>query len=128
MPHIAAHMFILVKVENMTRENEDVILWKKFYTLTKEMYRFIKKNEVDMFFSLLQQRMDLQKMIEKLPDKAYHQTDEGRELLTEINMMNVKIKALSQSWLIRMRNRNNKVRSYDYMAGPAMGNIFNKKL
>ncbi|MBB5336834.1 hypothetical protein [Pectinatus brassicae] len=112
----------------MTIETKDAILWKKFYTLTKEMHRFIKKNDVDMFFSLLQQRMDLQKMLEDIPNKTYHQTDDGRELLTKINMMNVKIKALSQSWLIRMRNRNNKVRSYDYMAGPAMGNIFNKKL
>ncbi len=113
----------------MIMDNKDVVLWKKFYTLTTEMYRFIKKNDIDMFFSLLEQRMDLQKMIEEVPDKKYHLTDEGKALLTEINVLNVKIKAMSQSWLIRTRNRNNKVRSYGgYTPGMAMGNIFNKKL
>lgn len=80
-----------------------------------------------MFFSLLQQRMDLQKKIENLNNSTYHKTAEGQELLHEIAAVSLKTKGMAQSWLIRGRNKSNKVRSYDYMAAQSMGNIFNKK-
>lgn len=111
----------------MNTDKQAAQLWNSFYILTIEMQRFLKKNEINMFFSLLQQRMDLQKELEKLNNITYHKTDEGQELLQKIAAISLKTKGLAQSWLIRGRNKSNKVRSYDYMAAQSMGNIFNKK-
>ncbi|MDQ0205150.1 hypothetical protein [Pectinatus haikarae] len=111
-------------------ENTDAqaaALWKKFYIITTEMYRFIKKDKVDTFFILLEQRMELQKLIEKLDNKTYHKTPVGKTLISKINPINVKIRALAQSWLIRSRNMSNKVHSYD-MNTRMQGIFFNKKL
>ncbi|WP_196601329.1 hypothetical protein [Pectinatus frisingensis] len=111
-------------------ENSDAkaeVLWKKFYMVTTEMYRFIKKNDTDMFLSLLDQRLELQKQLEQLNNKTYHKTEAGKALIRQINPLNVRIRALAQSWLISHRNLNNKVHSYD-TAMSLSGNFFNKKL
>ncbi|WP_196592591.1 hypothetical protein [Pectinatus sottacetonis] len=109
-------------------DKEAAALWNKFYMLTTEMYRFLKKSDIDMFFSLLQQRLDLQKMLEKLDNKTYHKTVAGKKLISQINPINVQIKAMAQSWLIRMRNKNNKVNSYDVSPYVLQMNRFNKKM
>ncbi|WP_196598639.1 hypothetical protein [Pectinatus frisingensis] len=111
-------------------ENSDrqaAVLWEKFYILTKEMYRFIKKSDIDMFLNLLNQRLELQKQLENLNNKTYHKTEAGHDLIVKINPINTKIHALAQSWLISHRNLNNKVHSYDMATMPS-GNFFNKKL
>lgn len=111
--------------------NDDQVvaaLWKKFYTLTEEMYRFIKKNDIDTFFDLLQQRIQIQKKIEQLGNCTYHKTDAGKALIASINPINVKIRSLAQSWLIRTRNKNHMVHSYDNPDIMSLGFILNRKM
>lgn len=109
-------------------ENTDAqaaALWQSFSTLTQEMYRFIKKGEIDMFLNLLNQRLDLQKKLEQLNNTTYHKTEEGHKLIASLNPLNIKIHALAQTWLISHKNHSNKVHAYDAMK--TAGNFFNKK-
>lgn len=103
-------------------------LWKKFSVLTEEMYRFIKKNDIDTFFELLRQRIEIQDQIEKLDNHTYHKTVEGSAVIAAINPLNSKIHSMAQSWLIRTRNRNNMVHSYDSSDMMSLGFMFNRKM
>lgn len=112
------------------KQNSDVLaekFWRDFYILTQEMERFLKKEDLDMFFRLLDQRLHLQKKLEKLNNKTYHETEDGQKLLRQINQLNIKVQALAQSWLIAHRNISNKIHSYDG-AMSFSGNFFNQKM
>lgn len=113
------------KMENTDQQAAD--LWQKYYMLTEEMYRFIKKNEVDMFFQLVEQRGEVQKLLQKLDNKTYHKTAEGKVLISKINPLTLQIRALAQAWLVRMKARNNKVHAYDGMNDLPAGHTYNRE-
>ena len=66
-------------------------LWKDYRFLTREMSAFLAKRELDMFYSLLDQRESLQAMIEEKGDEEYLFSDEGRELIREVQREDIMI-------------------------------------
>lgn len=60
-------------------------LWQDYRFLTREMATFIARQELDMFYELQDQRIQLQEMIDEQEDYDYLRTDEGRELVAEVN-------------------------------------------
>ena len=59
-------------------------LWQDYHFLTREMAAFIARQELDMFYELQNQRLELQAMIEETADFSYLQTDAGREMIREV--------------------------------------------
>lgn len=59
-------------------------LWQDYCFLTREMATFIARQELDMFYELQNQRLQLQTMIEETADFEYLQTEAGREMVREV--------------------------------------------
>lgn len=102
-------------------------LWQKFFTISKEMLKFIEKNDVDMFLKLLEQRLELQKKIEILADSSYHKTAEGEKLINHINLLNDKIQKLAQKWVNNSRQQQNRAKAYDNYGISAFSGQFSRK-
>ncbi len=59
-------------------------LWQDYRFLTREMAAFIARQELDMFYELQSQRLQLQAMIDETDDFEYLQTAAGREMVREV--------------------------------------------
>lgn len=63
-------------------------LWRDYLFLTREMAKFLAREEMEIFHELLEQREQLQTLIEEEPDNGFRASAEGRELLTRIQQEN----------------------------------------
>lgn len=108
--------------KNMTAE----VLWGKFLVITQEMLKFIEKKDIDMFLSLLDQRLKLQGKIEKLKDKSYHLTPAGKQVIQQINTLNEKIQVLVQKWVNNSRQQQHIAKAYDNYGINVFARQFNK--
>ncbi|MCB8814144.1 hypothetical protein [Desulfosporosinus shakirovi] len=59
-------------------------LWQDYHFLTKEMLKFLTKQDMELFYHLMNQRERLQTLIEKTPDDGFKVSPAGRNLLREI--------------------------------------------
>lgn len=59
-------------------------LWQDYHFLTKEMLKFLTKQDMELFYDLMNQREGLQILIEQTPDDGFKQSPAGRSLLNEI--------------------------------------------
>ena len=104
-------------------------LWQTYLSLTKELLKFIDKQDVDTFLELVPQRTQLIEKIEALPSKEYRKLDEFKKIAEEIKPMDKEIMYKARAWLNRSRRQNNMVRSYD-LGGSMIGRTsvaFNRK-
>lgn len=88
-------------------------LWQTYLSLTKELLKFIDKQDIDMFNELVQQREGLIKKLDELPSKDYLKLDEFKKIGEEIKPLDKEIMYKARAWLIKSRRQNNMVRSYD---------------
>lgn len=65
-------------------------LWKDYVFLTNEMLKFISRREMDMFYSLLEQRETLQPLLEAA-DPAFRESAAGKELYNQALAANQQI-------------------------------------
>ena len=80
-------------------------LWRDYHFLTREMATFIARQELDMFYELQDQRIQLQEKIEKEGDNTYLQTDEGRELVREVQAEDARIATLLRGSMNRLQQQ-----------------------
>jgi len=59
-------------------------LWLDYSFLTKEMVKFLGKQEMDLFYELMNQREQIQVMITQTADDGFRTSADGRRLLLEI--------------------------------------------
>ena len=59
-------------------------LWQDYRFLTKEMIKFLAKQDMDLFYELMNQREMLQTIINQTADNDFKVSPEGRSLLSEI--------------------------------------------
>ena len=88
-------------------------LWQTYLSLTKELLKFINKQEIDTFLELIPQRTELIVKIEALPSKDYRQLDEFKKIAEEIKTLDKEVMYKARAWLNKSRRQNNVVRSYD---------------
>lgn len=74
-------------------------LWQDYYFLTKEMLKFLIKQDMELFYDLMNQRERLQILIEQTADDGYKQSLAGRSLLREVKLESQHI---LEEMLIRM--------------------------
>ena len=63
-------------------------LWQDYHFLTQEMVKFLTKQDMSLFYVLMEQRGRLQTSIEKTEDEAFKESAVGRALLIEIQKQN----------------------------------------
>jgi polyhydroxyalkanoate synthesis regulator phasin len=59
-------------------------LWQDYRFLTKEMFKFLTKQDMELFYELTKQRERLQTIIDQTVDDGFKATSAGRSLLSEI--------------------------------------------
>jgi len=59
-------------------------LWQDYWFLTKEMAKFLTKQDMNLFYDLMDQRERLQTLIDQTADDGFKASTSGRSLLTEI--------------------------------------------
>ncbi|GAB6152509.1 hypothetical protein JCM17380_12590 [Desulfosporosinus burensis] len=59
-------------------------LWQDYRFLTKEMMKFLTKQDMALFYDLMNQREQLQTLIEQTPDDGFKVSPVGRSLISEI--------------------------------------------
>ena len=88
-------------------------LWQKYLSLTKDLLKFINKQDVDTFLELVPQRTGLIEKLEALPSKEYHKLEEFKAMAEEIKTLDKEIMYKARTWLNKSRRQNSMVRSYD---------------
>ncbi|MDQ7096243.1 hypothetical protein REC12_21840 [Desulfosporosinus sp. PR] len=63
-------------------------LWQDYRFLTKEMVKFITKQDMELFYKLLEQRGKLQPQIERAPDDGFKDSSAGQDMLNEVQQDN----------------------------------------
>jgi len=59
-------------------------LWQDYWFLTKEMMKFLTNQDMDLFYNLMNQREQLQTIIDQTADNGFKVSPAGRSMLTEI--------------------------------------------
>ena len=84
-------------------------LWQDYLFLTREMGKFLAREEMEIFHELLQQREDLQTIIEETPDNGFRTSPEGRKILALIQQEN-------QSLMNHFQQTHQKVKQHHQVA------------
>lgn len=59
-------------------------LWLDYQFLTKEMKKFLSKQDMALFYHLVDQRERVQTLIDQTADEGFRVSEEGQAMLTEI--------------------------------------------
>ena len=121
----------------MREEEEKVLaeardLWQRYLMLTRELLKFIDKQDIDTFLAIVPQRGDLIEKMKALPENQFRETQECKDMIEEIKPLDMQIIYKARSWLNKSRRQNSAVRAYDLTgigavnAANARGNIFNR--
>lgn len=101
-------------------------MWQDYLFLTQEMKKFLVKRELDMFFSLLEQRQTLQTELEKYPDKGYYTLPEGKGILLQIQQENQKMMTQFHMVFNGMKKQESVSQAYEGMSNFA-GSFINNR-
>jgi hypothetical protein len=100
--------------------------WQDYLFLTVEMKKFLLKNNLDMFFSLLDQRGELQSEIARHTSAEYAATVDGKQLLQRVQAANEELRQSFLTIFNAMRNRENIMQQYEGIVNFA-GSYLNKR-
>ncbi|HZK54562.1 MAG TPA: hypothetical protein VFC84_10260 [Desulfosporosinus sp.] len=87
-------------------------LWQDYQFLTKEMLKFLVKQDMDLFYELMNQRETLQVILEQTADKGFKISKDGQSLLSEIKHMNGEITDSMQLLLSRSKRQHQVSEAY----------------
>ena len=96
-------------------------LWQDYCFLTREMASFIARQELDMFYELQDQRLQLQARIDEMADYSYLQTDEGREMVSELKATDARIASQLRGSMSRLNQQRRVQRAYHSAYGGPVG-------
>ena len=94
-------------------------LWENYAFLTKEMSKFLARKEYDLFFELMEQREQLQIMINESNDTDFKQSPQGQELLLMVRQENAFIIANLRMAMNQMQQHHTVSTAYEGKMPPA---------
>lgn len=100
--------------------------WQDYLFLTREMKKFLFKQDLDIFLSLVEQREKLQITLEKLADKDYYASPEGKSLLLQVQQENQKMMTQFHIAFNRLKKQENVSQAYEGRLNVA-GSFINDK-
>lgn len=101
-------------------------LWQDYHFLTQEMSKFLLRNDIDLFFELMNQREKLQEALDNCEDD-YKRTTEGKSLLESIRMTNQGIGHRLQFLLNQAKQQEDVSNAYDGYGERPVGNRLDQK-
>jgi hypothetical protein len=78
-------------------------LWQDYHFLTKEMLKFIGKQDMNIFYELLDQRGRMQALLEQIPNDDFKTSLAGQRLLSDIQQDNLTITRQLQTRFNRIK-------------------------
>lgn len=102
-------------------------LWDKCLDITREMLKFLKQEDIDMFLELVDQRGRIIEMMKAIPEPKFCHTPECEAIRNQIKPLDMQIGYKARTWLNKSKRNNMAVRSYDITAFNPAGNVFNKE-
>ena len=100
-------------------------LWKTYLALAEELLKFIEREDIDMFTTIVKQRDQLIEKIEELPSNDYRKLDEFKNIAEQIKKLDRETMYKARSRLNKSRKQNSMVRSYDLGTSLAMNQSMN---
>lgn len=116
-----------MQADGMVSARDD---WELYLQLTHELKKFIDREDVDEFISLVDQRAALVERLKKNEAaEAYRQTETARRIAAEVAPLDREILYKAKAWLNKSRRQNAAVRNYDLteLTIEPAGNILNRK-
>jgi len=101
--------------------------WQDYLFLTVEMRKFLRKSDLKMFFTLVDQREEVQLELEKTTNKAYHSSPEGKKLLLQVQQANQELMNEFNLVFNTIKNRKNISQAYDGVPSSIAGSFINHK-
>ena len=98
-------------------------LWRDYRFLTREMVAFIARQELDMFYELQNQRLQLQATIDETGDYSYLQTASGQALVEELQAADAQIASQLRGSMSRLTQQRKVQRAYHSAYGGAVGGL-----
>ena len=96
-------------------------LWRDYLFLTKEMAKFLDRHDLEMFFTLMDQRGQLQTMIDEAGPYDFDQTPDGRALLSTIRNHDMAIVVKLQTAFNAARQQQTAAVAYQGLGGGEVG-------
>lgn len=87
-------------------------LWHDYLFLTKEMLKFFDKQDMELFYHLMNQRGRLQTIIEQNPDDGFITSEAGQNLIKEIEKVNQDIGKAMQIRMGKSKRQHQVVKAY----------------
>lgn len=87
--------------------------WQQFATLSKEMEKFLDKNDTDVFLDLLRQRAFFEKKIKTDPEQNFIKSPQGQILLQEIIRVNKVVLQKTHIWLNKTKTNRDVSQAYE---------------
>lgn len=94
-------------------ERTAVKLWQDYLFLSREMLKFLEKQEYDLFLELISQREKVQELLEKATADGFTQTEQGQLLLAQIRELDISITQKVQLFLNHARQKHSVSKAYD---------------
>ncbi len=93
------------------------VLWDQYFVLTKEMQKFLDREDIDEFLNIAEQRNVIFDRMQEATTPEHKKTDEYKEFLAKLQPIAKDVMDRAKSWLARSKQRNVKVRSYTASPG-----------
>ncbi|EGO62301.1 hypothetical protein [Acetonema longum] len=103
-------------------------LWQDYWFLTREMSKFLARQEMDLFYDLMAQREQFQAMLEESGDRSVGQSPEGRAFLEKIQQENRSMQFLLRAALNKRQQQRAVSNAYSgEIQSSAAGRRFNRE-
>ena len=92
-------------------------LWEQYFVLTKEMQKFLDREDIDAFLDIAEQRNVIFDRMQEATTPEHKETDEYKAFLEKLQPIAKDVMNRAKSWLARSKQRNMKVCSYTASPG-----------
>lgn len=96
----------------MMAEKTAQALWQDYQFLTKEMVKFLTKQDMELFYHLMEQRERLQTEIEQAADDGFKDSPTARNMFAEIQQDNQYIMEQLQTRRNRVKKHHQAMEAY----------------
>lgn len=87
-------------------------LWQDYLFLTKEMLKFLDRQNMELFYELMNQRERLQTLIEETSDDGCISSDAGKELKNQIQTTNQTLMSYFQATHSKVKQHHQVAEAY----------------
>ncbi len=92
-------------------------LWEQYFVLTREMQKFLDREDIDEFLNIAEQRNVIFDRMQQATTPEHKESDDYKAFLSKLQPIALDVMNRAKMWLARSKQRNIKVRSYTLTPG-----------